>query len=633
MRKLIGVYVLFLLSIPLVVMSKNLERTHALHRQATMALNSGQIEQGIALYESIIKKNKDQMEYYWLLNDVLKQTQQHEKRIVLLEKATKIKHANFPEETKEKLGLVYFDAGKYAEAMKVFQGLKQTSDVRQHLANCVTAQELRSKPIECIIQNMGSNINTPFDNIWPSITADNALFSSTVVVGKTSPFSHPHSIQEDICQSSKQDSVWQPTQRLPAPINTNENEGAQHFSADGRYMFFVACHRKDGKGSCDIYYSINNGGIFSAPINAGEPLNTAYWESTPSFSANGKQLYFSSNRKGGEGGKDIWMCDVKIESKGKLTFSNPVNLGDKVNTAKDEISPFIHPDNEHLYFSSNGFAGMGGLDVFVATKDSNSAWANTKNIGYPINTSSDEMGFFVAASGEKAYMASSQYENNKQYNKQIYEISLPQTMQPQKMHVIKGIVLDKKTKQALQSIVEIFDTHTRNTISQTISDSKRGDFTAIIPSKKEVGLGVQKEGYLPYSEKIDTTLSGQAYRTILLQRIEKGTSFVLQNIYFDFDSAELLTDSHAELMRLVHFLQSNTTIKLHVVGHTDNMGSDAYNLALSTQRAKSVLKFLVAQNIDEQRLSYSGKGATEPIEENSTDKGRMKNRRIEFVVQ
>lgn len=633
MKKLFWMYIIvYFLLIPAVLMARGTERTNQLHREAQLALTKGDINEGIAIYEKIIKQNKNQAEYYWLLDDVLKQLLQNNKRIELLQKLSNNKKANSPEQTKEKLGLAYFDAGNYDSAMLIFNQLKQTRAIKRYISNCEKAKVIRNNPIDITITSMGENINTMYDNIWPGITADNETFSFTVVEGKTNPFTNPYAIQEDIYQSTKQDECWQKGKRLSAPINTADNEGSQHFSADGRYMFFVGCNRKEGKGSCDIYYSIKNGDSYSAPINPGEPLNTIYWESTPSFSACGKFLYFSSNRPGSIGGKDIWRCEINILPSGQLTFFNAQNMGDQINTSFDEMAPFIHPDNIHLYFSSNGHPGLGGFDVFQAKKDTLEAWNTISNMGYPINTFGDEIGFIISSSGEKAYLSSNQHIDidNQHLNRMIYEITLPHSLRPETMQTVKGVVIDNKTNQPLQANIEIFDIHSQKTISRTTSDNKTGTFTAIIPQKSQVGMFVKKDQYLVYSEQIDSTSSD--FYTIKLEKIEKGRSFVLRNIYFDFDSAELLSNSYAELHRLLEFLQSNPTLNITLIGHTDNFGNKEYNRSLSIQRARSVYNYLLKKGIDKSRLQFEGKGADMPIEDNNTDFGRSRNRRIEFVI-
>ena len=171
-------------------------------------------------------------------------------------------------------------------------------------------------------------------------------------------------------------------------------------------MFYVACDRKTSLGGCDIYYSIKKDGHWSEEINPGEPLNSKSWESTPSLSSDGSTIYFASNRKGGIGGDDIWKCDVSVNADETLSFSNPVNLGEQINTMRNERSPFIHPDNQTLYFSSDGWDGMGKLDVFYARKDAYGNWTRAENMGYPLNTHRDEIGFVVNSEGVKAYFSS-----------------------------------------------------------------------------------------------------------------------------------------------------------------------------------------------------------------------------------
>lgn len=608
--------------------NSKIERTQLLHQQARIALSEGDIDKGIVLHKKMIQQNKRQMHYYWLLDDIYKQIHYHQQRIDLLNKAIKIKKADFPAETKERLGLAYADMGLYDNAIAIFLQLKQTSTIKQHINRCIKAKEIRNNPIDISVENMGESINSIFDNIWPSITADDELFSVTVVEGKRNPFANPYTIQEDIYQSVWQNGTWQQSKRLAFPINTKENEGAQRFSADGRYMFFVACHRKDGEGSCDIYYSIINGGVYSSPINPGKPLNTSFWESTPSFSACGKHLYFSSNRHGGFGGKDIWRCDVEILPSGKLNFSNAINLGKNINTPFDEIAPFIHADNQHLYFSSNGHLGLGEFDIFYAKKDSNGIFDTITNIGYPINSFGNDIGFVVSASGKNAFLSSNHQKGFSHLNQQIYKIGLPVNLQPNSMKTIKGNVIDGKTKQALQAIVAVWDINTNNIVSQTISDSKNGEFTAIIPDSL-VGISVDLKGYLPYSERIEHVENGNI---ISLIKSEKGAIFTLRNIYFEFDSATLLPNSYPDLQRLITYLLQNAAIKISISGHTDNMGSDAYNLALSTQRARAVYNYLIENGIHANRLSFVGKGAEYPISENETEQGRSKNRRIEFEI-
>src|SRR5690606_30667553 len=185
---------------------------------------------------------------------------------------------------------------------------------------------------------------------------------------------------------------WQPAEYLSANINTpNYNEGAQCISPDGRFLFFTGCNRPDGMGRCDIYVSEKEGDNWSKPINLGSPINTGGWESQPSLSADGRTLYFVSDRSGGLGSYDIWMSTLDENAR----WQKPVNLGSTINTPFDEQSPFIHPDNETLYFSSNGWPGMGNKDLFISRRDSLGNWSLPQNLGYPINTYGEESGLSI----------------------------------------------------------------------------------------------------------------------------------------------------------------------------------------------------------------------------------------------
>ena len=632
-KKLILLYFSFsFICLSMNAQSSKQEKEQRDYMYASYELSKGNIDEGIAKVQALIKTNKQKMQYYWLLDEVYQHINNDTARIAMLEQAVNIKGSDFPEETKERLGLAYFDNGNYEKATEVFKQLKPTRQILLDIENCKVAKELRSNPVPLIIRNMGDSINTPFDNIWPSITADNTIFSTTVVVGKRGPFSNPQEIQEDIYQSIKNNGEWQPTKRLPEPLNTTENEGAQSYSVDGRYMFFVACNKSDGKGSCDVYYAMKNNNEFSKAMNAGDIVNTKYWESTPSFSASGNELYFSSNRPGGVGGKDIWKCDVKILPTGNLEFSNPVNLGKPINTFKNEISPFIHSDNKTLYFSSDGLPGMGNFDIFMSQRDSLRNWSNPSNIGYPINTHKDEIGFVVSAQGDKGYLSSDQYSKGR-YNKQIFEVILPENKRASATTTFMGKIVDASTNRPLQASIEIFDKENSATLFQTLSDSQNGTFTTVLPVDKEVGLLVKKPNYLLFSEYIKTTKDPKTVYTIALKKIEKGNSFVLENIFFDFDSYKLKNESSAELKRLIDFLSAYPNMKLQIIGHTDNKGTTPYNEVLSTQRAESVFNYLIEKGIDKARLEYKGFGAKYPIADNATEEGRSKNRRIEFKIE
>ena len=401
-------------------------------------------------------------------------------------------------------------------------------------------------------------------------------------------------------------------------------------------MFFVACNMPEGFGSCDIYYSICTDGVWSKPINAGKSLNTSYWESNPSLSSSGDELFFTSNRPPTYGGRDLWYCRVEQLSDGKLRFSNPENLGQAVNSPQDDYAPYIHADNHTLYFLSKGHLNFGGSDIFVSRRGEDGKWSKAKNIGYPVNKNTDCYGFTLNGAGDKGYISLFNTDE-KERGIDVYEFRLYEEARPSSVVCIKGRVEiestpvgSNPTRVGTFATVEIFDYLRKKPFFLSHSDSKTGEFTLILPDSGEYGLNVRKPGYVFYSSKIDKT-KDTLY--VLLSKIERGKSVVLDNIFFAFDSFELDPKSDNEIDRLVSFLKDNPSVAIEIVGHTDNIGSEKRNRVLSENRALSVMKALVAKGIDPSRLVAKGLGMSAPVASNATEEGRQLNRRVECVVR
>jgi outer membrane protein OmpA-like peptidoglycan-associated protein len=447
---------------------------------------------------------------------------------------------------------------------------------------------------------------------------------STTVLVKEAQFEN----QEDLYWSQKNGDTWQIARPLLPPMNTGGNEGSQSFSSDGRYMFFVACDRKEGIGSCDIYYAIRSGDRWSMPISIGAPVNTAYWESNPALSPTGDELFFVSNRPPSQGGKDIWRCDVTILENGFLKFSNAQNVGTPINTDKDDFAPFIHADNKTLYFASTGHNGLGLSDIFYARRTAKNTWSEPKNIGYPINTNGEESGFVVNAAGDKAYFASDHVEKDNK-GLDIYEITLHQAARPEPMAFIVGRVYDATTLANLDAYVEIFNTNTSDKIYESVSDKKLGTFTAYLPPTGYFGINARRKGYLFYSNNIESMNDSLI---IALQPATPGSKMILHNLFFAFNSAEIQPQSEKEILYLFDFLQRNPKIRIEITGHTDNVGSEEYNQTLSLNRARALFKALQDRGIAADRMSAMGKGSKEPISSNNTEEGRANNRRVEVKI-
>jgi outer membrane protein OmpA-like peptidoglycan-associated protein len=393
-------------------------------------------------------------------------------------------------------------------------------------------------------------------------------------------------------------------------------------------MYFTACNRPDGLGNCDLYFSAFNNGKWSEPYNLGAPVNTNHWESTPSISADGKTLFFSSSRPGGYGGKDIWL--TRLNDKNKWT--EPVNLGSVINTEGDEMSPFIHFDGKTLYFASDGRVGMGGFDLFVSRMKDDSTWTEPQNLGYPINTFNDEMGLIIESGGQKAYYSS---VRDKSRGKDIFSFNLYEAVRPNPVSYIKGKVYDKMTGRLLKAEYELINLSTGKIIIKNVTDDT-GNFLVCLPSGYNYGINVSKPGYLFYSENFMLegihTASKPYIKKIVLNPAIVGEKMQLSNVFYEIDSWQLKKESITELDNLVSLLSENSNLVMEIGGYTDSTGSEQYNMALSEKRALSVVNYLIKRGISSDRLKYKGYGNTSPLGDNVTSEGRKLNRRTEAKI-
>ncbi|MEI9956696.1 MAG: OmpA family protein [Ferruginibacter sp.] len=433
---------------------------------------------------------------------------------------------------------------------------------------------------------------------------------------------------EDFWESNLIDGKWSKAKLLEGKVNTNFNEGAQNISQDGQWIIFTGCNYPEGQGSCDLYISYKTDKGWSEAENLGPMINTDFWESSPSLSPDKRDLYFSSAISGGFGGKDIWVSHRSITGK----WSRPENLGPAVNTPGDESYPFMHADNETLYFTSNGHPGYGGSDLFFTKKVTDTSWLQSENLGYPINTIDEESTLIVAADAKTAYYTSDRADSRGGLD--LYSFELREDIRPLKTLWVKGKVFDKKTLAGLSSFVELTDIKTRNIISRLQTDAD-GNYLTTLPVGKDYVFNVNKKGYLFYSDNFSLSKNpaDSIYNIdIPLQALETGAIIVLKNIFFDTKKFDLKPESLTELDKLVLLLKENVNLKIQINGYTDNVGLPKDNLSLSNNRAKAVVDYLTSKGIAVARLLYKGFGETNPIAENTTDTGKAQNRRTELSV-
>ena len=620
--------------------SSNEKKIGKLFEQARIAYESKLFNKSLSFLDDALAINPKFLDAYLLKSDIYMDIDSVGLQIKAIEAALQIA----PDKNSKLyylLGKAYYRSGRYQNASDAYENyLKRVEantplavKARQSIDKCIGAVNLLNHPVSFQSVNLGDNINSEDDEYWPTITVDGKTLIFTRLVGSKTILSQHPIAQEDFYTSDLVDNVWQPSTPITS-INTIYNEGAQTISTDGKLLFFTACTRNDGIGSCDIYYSRFKDGSWSLPQNAGEPVNSPSWESQPSISANGEILYFVSSRGGGKGGMDIWKCNLKgFSTWGTPIWGTPVNLGDSINTPGNEMSPFIHSDGKTLYFASDYWPGMGGYDIFYSRQKNDSVWTRPQNIGYPINSFKDEQGLVVDAAGKNAYYSSDRPGSK---GMDIYSFELYEKARPTPVSYIKGKVVDEDSGAPICAKVELTDLENSKSVIRGESCWEKGEFLMCLPLGKEYAFNITKEGYLFYSDNFQLKEKKEIIDPYILEikmkKIKVGGAVVLRNVFFDTGSFDLLPESKVELQKLIEFLNLNKTVSIEIEGHTDNVGNEELNQKLSESRAKEVYKYLINKGIDDTRMKYKGYGLTQPVSSNETPEGRALNRRTEFMI-
>ncbi|MFI5164524.1 MAG: OmpA family protein, partial [Bacteroidia bacterium] len=500
-------------------------------------------------------------------------------------------------------------------------------------------------------------VSTPRDEYLPFISPDNEIifFTRVLPVNQINMTWHSGSDHELFCYSERQaNGKFSEGQPMPSPpFNQHNNEGGASITIDNKHIYFTV----NDNGNFDIYTSDFVNGEWGAVRSVGKMVNSEEsWDSQPSISADGKTLYFASNRPGGYGGVDIW----KTEKDAAGNWKAPVNLGSNINTEGDEKSPFLHWDSKTLYFSSGdndqgrtSHLNLGGFDIFYSRADSTGKWMKPKNIGYPINTPGDDLGFFVSSDGRYGYFSSSNPQKTlgKSVGGQdMYYFELPQNVRPDEVTIIKGKVTSEDGKPVVAANVELKDAVTKK-VTKAVVDSATGEYAVVanVQKKHDQLLIVKKDGYAFSSQllsmKDSATKKILASSSLVEKKIEKktveirtdsvkaGKAFTLNNIYFDLNRADLKDESKIVLDEFVDYLKTNPNVVIEIYGHTDKVGSPNDNQNLSADRAFTVFEYLRAHGVNKNQIAgHKGFGAAQPIASNDTEEGKAKNRRTEFMI-
>ncbi|MDR1226597.1 MAG: OmpA family protein [Prevotellaceae bacterium] len=531
-----------------------------------------------------------------------------------------------------------------------------TKYVNKKIAECETAKELVANPVRVFIDNLGSVVNTKYPEYGPVINADGSAMYFTScrpdVVGGTFD-EDAGSYAEDIYVTTRENGAWTQPKNLGEPINTPDNDAVAGISPDGEVLFVFF-----SENGGDLGYSELQGNKWSEKKSFGSAVNSPAHEASASLSPDGKTLYFVSNRGSANGSHHIY-CSKKAGKDGWQP-AQPVSVTSV--SEYDERAVFIHPNGKTMYFSSNGLNTMGGYDIFRSDYE-NGQWSTPVNMGYPINTPDDDLFFMMSASGRYAYFSSFRAGGQGSHDiyqitfigaekhpmnasednliaymqKPLSEISVEKRVEETSTAVtlLKGIVKDAKTKKPILAKIDVTDNELGEVIASFETNSQTGRYMVSLPSGKNYGLVVKADNYLFYSENIDVRGNAEyqeIYKDIELNGLAVGAKVVLRNLFFESGKAVLTKESVTELNRLLVMMTDMPKLRIEISGHTDNVGSAAFNKKLSQERAKAVVDYLVKDGIDISRLTYVGYGFDQPVADNKTAAGKAQNRRTEFKI-
>ncbi len=602
------------------------------HQRALQYYNASAYEEAMQETVKALKADKKYINSWLLAGDIQVLKGNRVEAINNYKKAISIDSAYFIpvyyilgnllfEEKQYSESIAYYD--KYAAYPKIRDAEKARMNRNRRSAEF--RLQAMQNPVPFNPVNLGPSVNTEGYEFVNYISPDRKrlYFTRRMLTGQ-------HRDEQFYYSENIGDTLWKLAIDLGPPINTESDEGAMTLSPDGQYLFYSGCNFAGGFGSCDLYVSRLAGNQWTEPVNLGPVVNTWGWESQPSFSSDGRTLYFVSNRPEGKGSSDIWITHINAGGE----WTEPYNAGDSVNTPDAERGPFIHPDGVTLYFSSKGHTGMGQGDLFVTKLKNDQSFSTPVNIGYPVNTEDDEVTMIVDNEGKYAYYSSAR--SNGFGLQDIYRFELPVTAHPRQVSYMKGIVYDSITQKPLQASIKLLDLETGDTIVFSNSNARDGSYLLVIPGGNNYALNVERNGYLFYSAHFklaeETTLIDPFTKDIPLKPFREGEILVLRNIFFETDSFNLLPASTAELDHLLHMLKSNPGMAIQISGHTDNVGTAEYNQLLSEKRARSVYDYLVYSGIAANRLRYAGYGETMPLADNADEQGRAANRRTEMKI-
>ncbi|SDK64495.1 WD40-like Beta Propeller Repeat [Catalinimonas alkaloidigena] len=486
---------------------------------------------------------------------------------------------------------------------------------------------------DLVPERLSENVNSQYKELKPLLSPD----------GKTLFFSrqhHPENIggvddPEDIWYSELDaNGEWGKAKNVGAPLNNGGPNFISSVTPDGNTMIVVLGNEyaKGDKMRAGVSISRKTADGWTKPENL-KVENLYNFNDRANFymSNSRKVLLMSIEREDSRGSRDLYVSFTKDDG----SWTEPLNLGDDINTAGEESSPFLAADEKTLYFSSEGHSGYGGADIFVSRRidETWQNWTEPENLGPEVNSLEDDIFFNIPINSDFAYYSRGVNENDAD----IYRLELPMIYQPAPVVVVKGKVLNVKTNEPIEANIIYEQLPEGKEVGAANSEPTTGEYQIALPYGATYGYLAEAPGYMSLSANIDLNsikneAGNEIEQNLYLVPVEKGATFTFNNIWFDFDKAVLKDMSMSELRRVTNFLNENPSVKIEISGHTDYIGSDAYNKALSQRRAEAVYSYLVKNGIAKDRLTAKGYGEERPTASNETEEGRAQNRRVEFSI-
>ena len=492
---------------------------------------------------------------------------------------------------------------------------------------CAASSGVRAQADGDERQNLGTNVNSEYDEVLPIISADGRTL---YIVRKDCPENIGASKADIWVSERAPDGTWGIARNIGPPLNTNGYDYVCYALPDNNALLLGNRYLPDGSKAMGVSLSFRGTTGWKNPVNLyimNFVNKSEFCEYT--MSPDGRVLIMSIKTDSTRGQRDMFFSMFV----GDTIWSVPESLGPVVNSDSADITPFLAADGRTLYFSSNRPGGFGSNDIYMSRRldDTWKRWSPPQNLGYPINTAGWDAYYTVPASGDYAYFVSTLGGFGKG---DIFQIRLPEQLKPTPVLIVSGIVRDPNG-QPLAARIYYERLSDQKQIGSAIANPATGDFTLALPSGEAYGFHAEFDGYYPVSENIDLEHLNEykeIHKDLVMVPIERGTAIRLNNIFFDFDKATLREESISELERLVNYLKKKPAIHIELSGHTDSYGSDAYNIRLSQNRAQSVVNYLISHGIATERLIAKGYGESKPVDTNETDQGRQNNRRVEFTI-